>query len=280
MKVLRNRFIVGSLCILLGLVVGFVAIPRLAGSVIPETATVIRLKSDLAKGDSITPNDIELVQFEKQSLPGGFLSDQAELNGRYAIADLFAGDFLTSAKLTDRSEHEDPMLRATARDLKIISISLPALATSVSGKLKPGDIVTIIALPQKNTTERTQMLAPDPSANQSSDSEEGQEISLNASMNTVIYPELRFLEVCSIHATDGSAARVLEYPGNDQKNSLPQTISLFVTEKQALRLAELEQRGVIHLCFVARAEDADRYISPDKLVFGEVNRHATSDNRP
>jgi len=49
-------------------------------------------------------------------------------------------------------------------------------------------------------------------------------------------------------------------------NNLPVTISLYVTESQALRLAELEQNGIVHLVFVARGADAVPFIADDIRV--------------
>jgi hypothetical protein len=82
----------------------------------------------------------------------------------------------------------------------------------------------------------------------------------------VQYPELKALEVCAVSAADGSDARVNAVTDDKLKNMLPATVSLYVTDEQAARLVELEETGAIHLAFVARGADADRFIANTKRV--------------
>ena len=70
--------------------------------------------------------------------------------------------------------------------------------------------------------------------------------------------------------SDGANARVEANPGDDEENSLPVTVSFYVSQEQALRLAELEQQGTIYLTFVARGEDVAQYISDAVLAETEV----------
>jgi hypothetical protein len=96
------------------------------------------------------------------------------------------------------------------------------------------------------------------------------ETTYNTAASTVIYPELQYVEVCMVITSDGANASVEANPGDDEENSLPVTVSFYVSQEQALRLAELEQQGTIYMAFVARGEDVTQYISDAVLTETEV----------
>ena len=70
-----------------------------------------------------------------------------------------------------------------------------------------------------------------------------------------------------VTANDGADAKVSAEPGKDQKNSLPATISFYVDQEQALKLAELEQNCILELAFIARGQSAARFIPDGERVF-------------
>jgi pilus assembly protein CpaB len=135
--------------------------------------------------------------------------------------------------------------------MRVISITLPSLASGVSGKLQPGDVVTVMAIMKNGTPDQSLSIESENSDNDSFQAPQ-----------TVIYPELQYVEVCAVSSSDGSDAEVEAEPTSNEKNKLPATITLYVTEEQALRLTDLEQKAVIHLAFVARGRDTALFI-PD-----------------
>ena len=70
---------------------------------------------------------------------------------------------------------------------------------------------------------------------------------------------------------DGADASVEAQPNEDTGNTLPVTVSFYATEAQALKLAELEQAGTIHLAFVARGDAVAEYVSDRVLIGSEVD---------
>ena len=274
MKLLKNKFLIGSLCIMLGLLVSFLAIPQIQAREKQTLVQSVRLIQNVKKGDIITDSQVEIVSIDQTLLPSHALVSLSSISSRYAAADLFAGDFLTTTKLMDGDKASNPIQLATAKGLTIISITLPTLSSGVSGMIRPGDVVTVMAMLKNNQASQTQLLKPLPQTGENQtapiqedpDSESDDQITYSQQMQILIYPELRYLEVCSLTAHDGSQARVSPYPDNDNKNLLPLTISLFATEEQARRLAELEQKGMIHLSFVARGDDVLQFISADQRI--------------
>lgn len=287
MKFLKNRFFLGILCIAAGLSVSLMAMPRLVDKSTPEQLEVVRVKADIPAGSLITDDQIELVAMDKNTLPSMAIENTAEVSGKYAAADLFEGDILISAKLVSEKQTKNYLETATEKGMRLVSITIPSLSAGVSGQIKPGDIVTVMALLKTNTADSVQTLQPD-SASLQPDSASLQPAEPDESstetipadpdqtienselqqqkLETQLFPSLQFLEVFSLSAADGSSARVEPQLVDDNKNALPVTLTVFADEKQALLLAELEQKAIIHLSRVSGTETAVNYIDPDKLV--------------
>jgi pilus assembly protein CpaB len=264
MNLFRNKFLIGLLCIALGLAVGFLAIPKLKGKDSLEQVQAIRMKQTVTEGALITDEMVESIEVNPALIPAGTITDLSLVTNRYSKVPVFAGDYLTTNKLTDELTALDPMAIATTKGLKVVSITLPSLAAGVSGHLKPGDIVTIMASEKQALDDQTQTLNP---KEQDQPSLTSTEDSLDpVSIKTRVFPELQYVEVCSLTAADGRESHVSKILIDDEKNQLPVTISLFVTETQAIRLADLEQCGEIHLSFVARGKDVTQFIPDSQRV--------------
>lgn len=278
MKFLKNRFFLGILCIAAGLSVSLMAMPKLVDKSTPEQLEVVRVKADIPAGSLITDEQIEIATMDKNTLPHEVIENAEEVNGKYAAADLFQGDFITSAKLVSEKQTKNYLETATEKGMRLVSITIPSLSAGVSGQIKPGDIVTVMALLKTNTADSMQTLQPDPDSLQTVENEEATEAATpdQASENeesqqqqkleTQLFPSLQFLEVFSLSAADGSSARVEPQLADDNKNALPVTMTVFANEEQAILLAELEQKAIIHLSRVSGTETAANYIDPDKLV--------------
>lgn len=256
MKLFKNKFVIGALCIVLALVFSFVALPALIGSSQSETTSALRMKQAVTAGTQITADMVETVNVP-ESLVENALDDAASAVGQYTAADLYAGDYLTTEKLTATLAGQNLFSAGEAKGKMVVSITLPSLASGVSGRLLPGDIVTVIAIPQ-GTVNQTLGVEP----------EDTTETTISGAY---IDPTLEYIEVCMVTTSDGADASVEAQPDEDTENTLPITISFYVTEEQALKLVELEQTGTIHLAFVARGDAASEYVSDNVIIGSEVN---------
>lgn len=255
MKLVRNKFLIGTLCIILGLVIGFVVIPHVQAGSQNAYVTAIRVKQDVSDGIQLTTPMLESVRVPKSAVPTNAVSEISYVSSQYATTRLYAGDYITPNKISDKHENQNPLSAATAKGMLVMSIPLESLASGVSGKLQPGDIVTVMAYLKNSTPDRSLELEP-----QTSDT------SNPPAPQTIIYLELQYVEVCAVSASDGSDAEVVPSPGSSEKNKLPVAVSLYVTEEQALRLADLEQDAVIQLAFVARGGDAAQFIPEARRI--------------
>jgi hypothetical protein len=160
MNLFRNKFLIGLICIALGLAVGFLAIPKLKGKDSLEHVKAIRLRQTVPEGTLITDDMVESIEINPSLIPADTITDLALVINRYSQVPIFSGDYLTLEKLTDELNALDPMAVATTKGLKVVSITLPSLAAGVSGQLKPGDIVTIMASGKQSLADQTQTLNP------------------------------------------------------------------------------------------------------------------------
>lgn len=256
MKLLKNKFVLGTLCIVLAFIFAFVALPALTGSEQSQTVSVLRMTQAVSEGTQITTDMLETVSVPENLVENG-IRYTAPVVGQYAAADLYAGDYLTSEKLTKTLAEQNLFSAGEAKGKMVVSITLPSLASGVSGRLLPGDIVTVIAIPQ-GTVNQTLGVEP----------ESSEETTVSSAY---IDPMLEYVEVCMVTTCDGADANVEAQTDEDNKNTLPVTVSFYATEEQALKLAELEQTGTIHIAFVARGDIASKYVSDTVFIGSEVD---------
>ena len=272
MKLLKNRFFLGALCIVAGLIFSFIVLPSLYAGNQGAYIDAVRMKADVRTGTQIGADMIEVVSVPEKLVKGA-VKDTESVIGRYTNTDLFAGDYLTTAKITETLAEQDSFLAGLSAGKTVVSVTLPSLAAGVSGRLLPGDIVTVMVVPKVSAS---QSLGVDPATTTNPEAEEDTEPAddnptespkASGVSGVVVYPELEYVEVCMVSTNDGADAVVDAQPGEDKKNTLPVTVSFYVNREQALKLAELEQQGSIHLAFVARGEGAHKYL-PDSVVIG------------
>ena len=207
MKIFRNRTVIGVLCILLALIICFGITPIFSRSA-SEKTEIVRVTMDIKEGDEITAEMVQTVEVGAYNLPQNLMTDKKEVVGKYATADLAAGDYILSSKLSSVPAAENAYLYNLDGTKQAISVTIKSFATGLSGKLESGDIVTVIVADYQGKGE------------------------------TAIPPELQYVEVISVTASSGYDANTGEVV--DEKE-LPSTVTLLVTTEQAKVLAELEQ---------------------------------------
>lgn len=268
MKILRNKFLIGLLCIAIGVTAGFVLLPRNQNADV-ETVQVVRLKQDVPVGTPLEKDMLEVVAVPAESAPNGASAALESFLSRYSSSRLYAGDILTAAKVRDTLV--DPVAAAAAKGKQLVSVTVPSLSAGVSGALQPGDVVSVMV-----TSKVTQFNANLglPTATEPPESEDVSQpgaliSSVSKESQTYIPEELRYLEVCKVTSSDGTDALVNGQKDAEQPNRLPVTITFYATEEQALKLAEVEQTGELHVTFVARGDDADAFIPRSERVLAE-----------
>lgn len=246
MKIFRNRTVIGVLCILLALIICFGVTPLFSRSA-SEKTEIVRVTKDIKEGDEITAEMVQTVEVGAYNLPQNLMTDKKEVVGKYATADLAAGDYILSSKLSAVPAAENAYLYNLDGKKQAISVTIKSFATGLSGKLESGDIVTVIVADYQGKGE------------------------------TAIPPELQYVEVISVTASSGYDANTGEVL--DEKE-LPSTVTLLVTTEQAKVLAELEQDSELHLALVYRGtpENAAKFIAAQDALIEELYAEPEPEN--
>lgn len=246
MKIFRNRTVVGVLCILLALIICFGVTPLFSRSA-SEKTEIVRVTKDIKEGDEITAEMVQTVEVGAYNLPQNLMTDKKEVVGKYATADLAAGDYILSSKLSAVPAAENAYLYNLDGKKQAISVTIKSFATGLSGKLESGDIVTVIVADYQGKGE------------------------------TAIPPELQYVEVISVTASSGYDANTGEVV--DEKE-LPSTVTLLVTTEQAKVLAELEQDSELHLALVYRGtpENTAKFIAAQDALIEELYAEPEPEN--
>lgn len=237
MNFLKNRTAVGAVCIALSMLICFGVAPLFNSSMSQKT-TVMRVTKEIKAGEEITKDMVSTAEVGSFNLPENIIIDKEQLVGQYATADLSVGDYILTTKITDVPASENAYLYSLNGEKQAMSVTVKSFANGLSGKLQSGDIVSIIAPDYKKLGQ------------------------------TVIPPELQYVEVIAVTAGSGYDANTGEAPENEDDKELPSTVTLLITPNQSRILAELEADSRLHVSLVYRGtkENAKKFIDIQEQI--------------
>ncbi len=237
MSIFKNRTVIGVICILLALVICFGITPLFNKSISQKTE-IVRVAKAVSAGGQVTADMVQTVEVGSYNLPANVYHDAASVVGKYAVADLAVGDYILPSKLSDAPAAENSYLYNLDGTKQAMSVTIKSFATGLSGKLKSGDIVSVLVADYQETGK------------------------------TVTPPELQYVEIISVTASTGYDANTGEATTEDEKE-LPSTVTVLVRHEQAQVLAGLEQDAKIHLTLIYRGtqDNAQKFIdTQDALI--------------
>lgn len=242
MKLLKNRTVLGVVCIALSLIICF-AITPLFNAAKENTTEIVRMKKDVKIGQEITEKDVEIVEVGAYNLPADVLKKSEDVVGKYVSSELLAGEYVLPGKISDTPASENAYMYNLTGEKRAISVTIPSFAGGLSGKLISGDIVSVIAVDYRESGE------------------------------TVVPDELQYVEVIAVTDKEGyDEDEVVVTTDGEEEPDLPETVTLLVTPAQANILAELEADGEIHLSLVYRgtSENAQKFIAAQEKLLNEL----------
>jgi pilus assembly protein CpaB len=249
-KILRNRTVLGIASIVLSLIICFGLTP-LFNQAISEKVSVVRVIESIQKGELITSKMIETVEIGGYNLPDTVLRLEENIVGKYALTELHAGDYVLNSKISSNPLVNYEYLIDFDGSERAISVSIKSFAAGLSGKLEPGDIVTVMASDFGDMRE------------------------------TVSPMELQYVEVLAVTAGTGldTDEYEMDQEAIEKDKELPATLTLKVNDKQAKLLAEMEAKGKIHAVFVYRGtkESADKFLDEQDLILTESEDETQTD---
>lgn len=217
---LNNRFIFGILSLVLAAVIAFVVLPTIARQTNGKTE-IVRITQPVLKGEKITSDNAEVVEVGGYNLPSNVAHSMEDVEGLYVTADLAAGDYILTSKVSTVPVSSDVALNDIPSGKVAISLTVKTLASGLSDKLQPGDIIRIYHFLE--TAEEV--------------------------------PELRFVKVLSVTDSDGINVDNTKEPTEDEEPQQSATITVLASPEQARIITEMENDGVAHVALISRNND-------------------------
>ena len=233
---MKNRTIIGIVCIVLALVVTFAVAP-LVNKLSDSRTDIVRLKNDIVQGHMIQESDIEVVTVGSTGLPTNIITKKEAVVGKFAACDLKANTDLLRSMISDKSDSADDVFHTLDGKKQAISITISSFAGGLSGKLENGDIVSLVVFENENN-------------------------------EATIPGGLTYVKVITTTTAEGFDKDELT-PNEDGTYELPTTLTLLVNPTQAKMLVEYENRGVIHADLVYRGDSktAQKFLDAQDLYF-------------
>lgn len=234
---LNNRFLFGLLSLLLAAVIAFVALPIIARQTNGKTE-IIRIKKPILKGEQLTSEHIEVVEVGSYNLPPNTARTPDDVQGLYATADLYQGDYILTSKISITPVSSDVALNHIPSGKVAISLTVKTLASGLSDKLQPGDIIRIYHF-------------------------------LDAAEEV---PELRFVEVLSVTDAKGINVDNTRELAEDEEKQQSATITVLASPEQARLITAMENDGIAHVALISRNNDtlATELLSEQDKVLQEI----------
>ena len=214
---LNNRFLFGILSLLLSAIIAFIAIPTMASQTNGKTE-IIRVTSPIAKGEEITSEAVEVIEVGSYNLPDNVARSMQDVAGRYAAADFEAGDYILASKVSLIPITSDVALNNLPSGKVAISLTVKTLASGLSDKLQPGDIIRIYHY-------------------------------LDTAREV---PELRYVQVLSVTDSDGNNVDNTAELEEGKEKQQSATITVLASPEQAEVITGIENDGTAHVALICR----------------------------
>lgn len=245
---MKNRTILGVIFSVLALVIMFVVAPYFT-QLADNDIECVRLKSDVLRGTQITAAHLEVVSVPSYAIPTGTYKTAAEVVGQYATSQLYAGDYLTTGKLSAVSISAADVLENLGDGKVAISIPLSSFSGSLSGKLENGDIVQI-------------WVRSDPRADDD---------------GVMVPAELQWVKVVTTTTGDGIDKDQVVV-NEDGSFSMPSTVTVVVSEQQAKVLVQYSTESM-HIALVYRGDEerCQEYLDMQDAVLEQLSNDQEND---
>lgn len=243
---MKNRTIIGVICLALAIAVTFLVAP-LVTRLTSDSMDIPRLTMNVSRGTQLTEDMLETVSVKKDSLATGILTDTAEIIGKYATSNLYTGDFLTEEKLAGEANSDDDVFASLDGSKVAVSFTIDSFAAGLSGKLQNGDIISLVVM--NNDTGKA-----------------------------VIPAEFNYVKV--ITATTGGGVDQDNIVKNDDGTyEIPSTVTILANTMQAKLITKYEDGYTVQVALVYRGEaaTANKFLEAQDEYFANLKAEETDE---
>jgi len=231
---MKNRTIIGIICVILAVTVMFGVSP-IVNKMASGKMQVVQVTKKIEQGHVITAEDITKVEIGSYGVKNGVIKSEKLIVGKFAVSDIVPNINIYPEMVSDLADTADDVLATLNGTQQAISITIRSFADGLSGKLRNGDIISIIVTADKQSTIPT---------------------------------ELTYVKVITTTTSKGTDKDNLALK-EDGTYDLPSTATLIVNPTQAKLLALYEQTAKIHITLAYRGadENAKKFLDAQNKVF-------------
>lgn len=234
----RNRTVIGITCILAALLF-FFGIGPVVLSHVTQQVWVTRVKKEIPANTQIKESMLETVKIGGYNMPTGVITKESDIVNQYSTIKMEPGDYIFSSKISALPSGTDAYLAKLDGTKVATSVSVKSLDDSLSGKLQPGDIISL------DIADYGEM------------------------KQTVLPPELQYVLLIGTITDSGTESdQTAIEKSNGQNNSgsskdnLPSTLMVLVTPEQKKSLVDYNKNGSVHASLVYRGtrDNAQKFL--------------------
>lgn len=228
-QLLKNRVFVGFTCIVLALLLFFTVGPMILGKA-SRQVQITRVAKEIPANTKINDDMLETVKIGGYNMPSGVVEDRADIVGKYSTLKMEPGDYVFASKISAQASGADAYLAKLDGKKVATSISLKSLDDGLSGKLQPGDVISLDVADYGDMKQ------------------------------TVTPPDLQYVLLIAAttdSGTDSDRSTIEKSDGkssntSNAKDNLPSTLTVLVTPAQKKSLVDYNKNGTVHASLVYR----------------------------
>lgn len=245
---MKNRTIIGVICILMSIVLVFIAAPE-ASKLSEQTVSIYVFDKDINAGTEITEKMVSTAKILKTEKPSNAVSELSSIVGKYTKTNVFKGDYITQNKITPISNSTENVLANLKDGEVVISMKVDMLNT-VSDNIERGDIIKIYSTKKSaNTT------------------------------TTVTNNALQYIKVIATTTKAGIESEDRTTDESGKKDEIA-TLVLLMTDKQVEELRTLQKDTTVSVGLVCKASDSARaedLLKKQAAIFKSATSGQTTD---
>lgn len=244
MKILKNRVFIGVSCLVLAVLIAFVAVP-VFNNLTTKTVEVMRVVADVGMGTRITEDMLEKVEIGNINLPSEPATNPKQIVGKYITVDMKAHDVVYANKVTDKLVFPENKLRQMQVGESAYTVKL---GDSYRSRLLPNDIVSFYTFDEQG--------------------------------NAQVVPELQYVSVVTTTTSNKVDILYSSQVAADGSALVPDTITFILNKNQINKLLTLENQGKYKMTLVCRGTDeyaAQEYINQQNSYLKSQSSIAVTD---
>ena len=251
LKFFRSKLFISIILLLMAAILTSAFLPKMYGSQ-NTTMTVVQFINDVNLGTKISEDMLVTKTIGQYGVDKSVITSKAQIVGKYATNDIRHDTNLYSDMFTDNWNEVDGVIDTLLKDGdKLVTLTLSSGAKSVGGLVNPGDYVDVLTQKASAMT-LDEWVTPDDKI----------EMEMTQLLTHVRVYKLQNNALEDISELSRKYHSLVEANDGSEKNfdssMVPAYVTLIVNNDQAVKLANQEYDGTVHLVLypeIKKAED-------------------------